>query len=279
MLPNRDADREGMLRVLVVDDEAPARMLLREYLSAFPDVQVVGECADGFEAVKAASEFDPDVLLLDIQMPKLDGFEVLELIGREIAVIFVTAYDEYSIRAFDVHAVDYLLKPYAKERLREALDRARGRVALLRAARETPGMTGRDAGQTSRGAAPQDVLPETSTARAVRRARQPLERILIRDGARVHVVPVSSIQYIEAEDDYVSIATKDQKLLKQQTLADLEASLDPRRFVRIHRSFLLNVDYLSKIEPYTKDSRVAILRDGVKLPVSRSGYERLRTLL
>jgi two-component system, LytTR family, response regulator len=251
------------VRILVVDDEQPARMLIREYLADRPDLTVVGECSDGFEAVKAVGELDPDILLLDIQMPKLDGFEVLELLDREIPVVFVTAYDSYSIRAFEVHAVDYLLKPYARERLLEAIERARGRLAQLR--------TTKSAGS--------DVLPETTTARAVRKARQPLERILIRDGAKVHVVPVASVLYIEAQDDYVCVVTKDQKLLKQQTLTEIEASLDPRRFVRIHRSFLLNVDSLVKIEPYAKDSRVAILRGDVRLPVSRSGYDRLRALL
>jgi two-component system LytT family response regulator len=264
------------LRVLIVDDEEPARLLLREYLSGIPDLEVAGECADGFEAVKAVADRDPNLLLLDIQMPKLDGFEVLELLEREIPVVFITAYDEYSIRAFDVHAVDYLLKPYPRERLLEAIDRARMRVAQLHAAREgraeAPDGARRPAGS-------KDLLPETATARAVRQARQPLERILIRDGARIHVIPVGSIHYIEAQDDYVCVVTKERKLLKQETLNEMEASLDPRRFVRIHRSFLLNVESLSKIEPYTKDSRVAILRSDIRLPVSRSGYERLRRLL
>lgn len=251
------------LRILVVDDEQPARMLIREYLAGQPDLAVVGECADGFEAVKAVGELDPDILLLDIQMPKLDGFEVLELLDREIPVVFVTAYDSYSIRAFEVHAVDYLLKPYGRERLLEAIERARGRLAQLRMPQGVV----------------TELLPETSTAREVARSRQPLDRILIRDGAKVHVVPVASVLYIEAQDDYVCVVTKDQKLLKQQTLTDLEASLDRRRFVRIHRSFLLNVDHLVKIEPYAKDSRVAILRGDIRLPVSRSGYERLRALL
>jgi len=261
MPQERRATSRPRLGVLIVDDEEPARKLLRDYLAGVPDLDVLGECADGFEAVKKVADLDPDLLLLDIQMPKLDGFEVLELIEREISVIFITAYDEYSIRAFDVHAVDYLLKPYSRDRLLEAIERARQRATLLRS---TPGA---------------GILPETATAQAIRQARQPLERLLIRDGARIHVIPVASVHYIEAQDDYVCVVTKDQKLLKQQTLNEMEASLDPRRFVRIHRSFLLNVDYLAKIEPYTKDTHVAILRSDAKLPVSRSGYERLRSLL
>jgi two-component system LytT family response regulator len=272
------------LRVLIVDDEAPARTLLREYLEGVPNVDVAGECKDGFEAVKAVAELDPDLLLLDIQMPKLDGFEVLELIEREIPVVFVTAYDHYSIRAFDVHAVDYLLKPYTKERLLDAIDRARDRVARLRAAPKAGvgpraghrHAEGSNSDETRRGT---PALPETATARAVRRERAPLDRILVRDGSRVFVVPVESVHYIEAQDDYVCIVTKDQRLLKQQTLSELEASLDPRRFVRIHRSYLVNVVCLTKIEAVTKDSRAAVLKSGVELPVSRQGYDRLRRLL
>jgi two-component system, LytTR family, response regulator len=264
------------LRVLIVDDEEPARKLLREYLAGVPDLVVAGECADGFEAVKAVAELDPDLLLLDIQMPKLDGFEVLELVDREIPVVFVTAYDEYSIRAFDVHAVDYLLKPYSRGRLLEAVARARQRVQQLLVARERAESA---PAQDSKPPLHGEVLPETATARAVRQARQPLQRILIRDGARIHVIPIDAIHYIEAQDDYVCVVTKDLKLLKQQTLNEMDASLDPRRFVRIHRSFLLNVESLAKIEAFTKDTRTAILRSGAQLPVSRSGYERLRSLL
>jgi two-component system LytT family response regulator len=272
---NRERSPGTELRVLIVDDEEPARKLLREYLTGIPSLVVAGECADGFQAVKAVADLDPDLLLLDIQMPKLDGFEVLELIEREIPVVFITAYDEYSIRAFDVHAVDYLLKPYARERLVEAIERARLRVGQLRSAR---GRTepAPDGESRSKGG---DLLPETATARAVLQARQPLERLLIRDGARIHVIPVGTIHYIEAQDDYVCVVTREQKLLKQETLNQLEAALDPGRFVRIHRSFIMNIEYLAKIEPYTKDSRVAILRSDVRLPVSRSGYERLRGLL
>jgi two-component system LytT family response regulator len=252
-----------MLRVLLIDDEEPARRLLREYLAEIPGVEVVGESANGFEAVKAAGDLDPDLLLLDIQMPKLDGFEVLELIGRDVPVIFVTAYEEFSIRAFDVHAVDYLLKPFRKERLAEAVERARSRVAAFRAA---------PAGSTP--------LPEAAAAREIRAGRRPLDRILIRDGSRVHVINVADVVFVEAEDDYVCVVTRrKERLLKQQTLNDLEAALDARAFVRIHRSFLLNIAHLAKIEAFTKDSRVAVLADGTQLPVSRSGYERLRVLL
>ncbi len=244
------------LRVAIVDDEAPARQLLREYLSADLEVQIVAECTNGFEAVKAVAETRPDLLLLDVQMPKLNGFEVLELVGRDVAVVFTTAYDEYALRAFEVHAIDYLLKPFGPERLREALTAARKRLARTPAALA--------AGQVSVDARPPGAW---------------ITRIVIRDGANVHVIPLDKVDYVEAQDDYLAVRVGDKHLLKEQPLADLERQLDPQRFVRIHRSFLLNLDRLSRIELTTKDARVAVLKDGRQLPVSRSGYARLKELL
>ena len=245
------------VRIAIVDDERPARDALREYLAGEADVEIVAECANGFEAVKAVANLHPDLLLLDVQMPKLDGFEVLELVGRETAVIFTTAYDEYALRAFEVHAIDYLLKPFGPERLREALGRARERLAR-----------------------PQTTAPPaTEVASAARPPGAWLLRIVIRDGADVHVVPIDKIDYIEAQDDYVAVRTAERVLLKEQTMADLERQLDPRRFVRIHRSVLLNLDRLVRLEPTGKESRMAVLRDGRRLPVSRSGYARLQELL
>ena len=245
------------LRVAIVDDEMPARQVLREYLEVESGVEIVAECANGFEAVKAVAEKTPDLLLLDVQMPKLDGFEVLELVGRETAVIFTTAYDQYALRAFDVHAIDYLLKPFSRERLQDALARARTRLA--------------------RGPAVKAVPADLAAA-----ARPPgawLSRIVIRDGAEVHVVPIDKVDYVEAQDDYIAVRVGERALLKEQTLGEIERQLDPRRFVRIHRSFLLNLDRLVRLEPTSKDSRMAILRDGQRLPVSRNGYARLQELL
>jgi two-component system LytT family response regulator len=249
------------LRVAIVDDEVPARQLLREYLSAEPDVEIVAECANGFEAVKAVAEQRPQLLLLDVQMPKLDGFEVLELVGRDTAVIFTTAYDEYALRAFEVHAIDYLLKPFGRERLQEALARARERLARASSPAASP------------------AAPPADLASAARAPGTWLARIVIRDGAEVHVVPIDKVDYVEAQDDYVAVRTADRTLLKEQTMNDLERQLDPRRFVRIHRSFLLNLDRLARLEPTGKDTRMAILRDGRRLPVSRTGYARLQELL
>ncbi len=243
------------LRVIVVDDEALARTLLRELLAAHADIENIAECGNGFEAVKAVTEKKPDLILLDIQMPKLDGFDVLELLGTEVPVIFVTAYDQYAIKAFQVHAVDYLLKPFGAERLAEALARARVRVGT------------------------RESLPATALVSEMRAARSPLERILIRDKADVHVIPVAKIDYFESQDDYVSLKVGDKTLLKEQTLAELEQLLDPGRFVRIHRRYLLNVARLAKIEQSITDSRVAVLQDGTEIPISRSGYAKLREIL
>ena len=243
------------LRVAIVDDEAPARSILREYLEQQPGIEIVAECANGFEAVQTVANDKPDLLLLDVQMPKLDGFEVLELIERDVAVIFVTAYDQYALKAFEVHAVDYLLKPFGPERLTQSLDRARARL--------------------SQGAAP----PQEKLAPRLRDPRSPITRLLIRDGAHVHIVPLTKIDYVEAQDDYVSIHAERRSYLKEQTMGELEGTLDPRHFVRIHRSFLLNIDRLAKVETTDTDSRVAILRDDTRLPISRSGYARLSALL
>ena len=275
------------LRVLLVDDEAPARSLLREYLGAHADVVVVGECANGFEAVKAIGEQRPDIVFLDVQMPKLDGFEVLELLepytapaasaatdsavprqgsagAARPAVIFCTAYDEYALRAFEVHAVDYLLKPFGRERLAEALARARSRLA------------GAAGGAHAGGPGEPPAPGGAALAAAARGAGHYAERVVVRDGAQVHVIPTERLDYVEAQDDYVAIHEGERTHLKHQALAELAESLDPSRFVRIHRSFLVNVERVARLELLAKDQRVVVLRDGRQLPVSRSGHERLR---
>ena len=240
-----------MIRAVIVDDEPLARDMLREYLSADEEFEVVAECANGFEAVKAVSEHDPDVLFLDIQMPKLDGFEVLSLLDKSPAVVFVTAHDEYALRAFEVHALDYLLKPYSEERFRTVLQRVKGRERSA-----------------------------TVGALASSLRSKPLQRIVVRgDDGTIDVVPAARIDYVEADDDAIVIVTAGRKLRKQQPIGEIGGELDPDRFVRIHRSYLLNIDRIEKIELYAKDSRVVILRDGSRLPVSRAGYARLRELL
>lgn len=238
--------------VVIVDDEAPARALLREYLAGLAGYEVVAECANGFEAVEAVARLAPDLLLLDVQMPGLDGFEALELLDREVGVVFTTAYDEYAVRAFEVGAVDYLLKPFSRDRLAEALARAAAR----------------------RGAGSQAALGKLASA--VQKERAPLSRILVRAEGEVHVLPVEKIDYIEAQGDYAVFRIGAKKLGKQQSLGELEELLDPARFARIHRSYILNLARLAHLELYAKDSRVAVLHDGTRLPVSRAGYARVK---
>jgi two-component system LytT family response regulator len=236
------------LRAVIVDDEELARAFLRELLRPHADIELAAECANGFEAVKACSECAPDLLFLDVQMPKLDGFEVLELIEPGPAVIFTTAYDQYAMRAFDAHAVDYLLKPFGVERFERALERARER------------------------------LGERQLPKEVAVARPPAERpqrVVVRDGTKVHVIPLEKLDYVEAQDDYVALHSCGKTYLKQQPIADLESALDPARFIRIHRSAIVNLERVARIEPYGKESRIAILNDGTRLAVSRAGYARL----
>jgi two-component system LytT family response regulator len=242
------------IRAVIVDDEDLARQVVRELLAEHSEIEIIAECANGFEAVKAVSDLKPDLLFLDIQMPKLDGFEVLELIGTNMAIIFATAYDQHALRAFEVHAVDYLLKPFGAERFEQALTRAKQRLG--------------------------GKLPPVSELKAATRAPgEYAERIVVRDGTRVHIIPTGKLDYVEAQDDYVALASEGKKHLKQQTISSIESSLDPKYFLRIHRSYIVNLERVTKIEPFGKDTHVAILRDGSRLPVSRSGYGRLREVL
>jgi two-component system LytT family response regulator len=245
-----------MMRAVIVDDEELARQFLREYLVEAGDTEVIAECANGFEAVKVIAEQKPDLVLLDVQMPKLDGFEVLELIDPGIAVIFVTAYDQYAMRAFDANAVDYLLKPFTADRFRQALDRVRQRLG-------TPGRT----------------ISASELSAAARAPEQKLERVVVKDGTKVHIIPIEKLDYVEAQDDYIALHSEKKNYLKQQTISSIEGQLDPKSFVRIHRSYVVNLERIARIEPYTKDSRVAVLTDGTQLPVSRSGHAKLKALL
>jgi two-component system LytT family response regulator len=240
------------LRAVMADDEELARRLLREHLSKEPDIEIVAECANGFEAVKAINETKPDVVFLDIQMPKLDGFEVLELIDSTVAVVFVTAFDQFAMKAFDAAAVDYLLKPFPVERLRAALSKVRERKPA---------------------ALPADLR------QAARKPGEYLERIVVKDGPRVHVIAAGKLDYAEAQDDYVSLRSEGKSWLKQQTISSLECALDPRRFLRLHRSCLVNLERIARMDANTKDTWLAVLTDGAKLPVSRAGYAKFRELV
>lgn len=245
------------MRILIVDDEPLARTLLREHLCAIPDTEVAGEAENGFEAVRLTEELVPDLLLLDVQMPRLSGLEVVELLGdRAPAVVFVTAHDQYAVQAFAVQAIDYLLKPVEPSRLAESLRRVAARRAK-----------------------PRESLDMSSLAAAARPPGQSLERILIREETQIHVLPVHTLDYIEAQDDYLEFVVGGKRYRKQQTMAQLETQLNPTHFVRVHRSFIVNVERISRVEPYAKDSWRIFLSGGSHVPLSRTGYARLKQLL
>ena len=237
------------LRTLIADDEPLARALVREFLAAHPDVDIIAEADNGLEAARCIQEQAPDLVLLDIQMPKLTGLEVLQLTGLRHGVIFTTAYDQHALAAFDLHAVDYLLKPFSQVRFDAALERAR----QLRGA------------------------PVPEVQRLV--AAQTLQRVLIRDGAQLRVLPLAEVDYIEAQADYVAFHHAGRDHLKTQRISELEEQLDPQQFVRVHRSFILNLAQLQGVERTESNAYAARLRSGKRIPVSRSGYERLRERL
>ncbi|NGZ83793.1 LytR/AlgR family response regulator transcription factor [Duganella aceris] len=244
------------MRIIIVDDEMLARGVVREYLAEHADVEIVAECANGFEAVKAITELAPDLVFLDIQMPKLDGFEVAELAGNKTRYIFATAFDQFAIKAFEFHALDYLLKPFSQQRFDQALAHARANM-------------GKGAGD----AAVENIVREAAGR------NKPVGRVLIRDGAKVHVINADKIEHIEAQDDYVQIRSEGKSYLKNQRMAELEAQLDAEQFLRIHRSYIVNIAFVDRIEQATKDSHVAILKDGGRLPISRSGYQKIRAAM
>ncbi len=242
---------EPSRRVLIADDEAPARAVLREMIAARPRLELVGEAADGLEAVELAAARTPDVVFLDVQMPRLDGFEVFELLERSVGVVFTTAYDRYALRAFEVNAVDYLLKPFSEARFAHALERAEQRLGAQR------------------------PVSASALATAARPAGSFAARLVIRSGARVELLPVAELDYARAQGDYVELVRGARSWLKEQTLQDLEAALDPARFVRVHRSYLIQGERLVRIEPVSKDSKVAVLTTGARIPVSETGLARL----
>jgi two-component system LytT family response regulator len=244
-----------MIRAIIIDDEPLARSVVSEYLHEFPDIEVLQECNDGFEGIKAIMQHQPDLLFLDIQMPKINGFEMLELVEQPPAVIFTTAFDEYAIKAFETYAVDYLLKPFSKERFIRAIEKYRSQGA------------NEQKKQTRELLQSPNELPSQS------------ERIVVRIGGKIKIIPVPEILYLEAADDYVKIITKEGSFLKNKTMSYFEDVLPSSQFVRTHRSYMVNVQEITRIDPYEKESHLAILRSGMKIPVSRNGYGKLKTVL
>jgi two-component system, LytTR family, response regulator len=240
------------MKVLIIDDEPLARGIVKEYLQSYADIDLVAECNDGFEGIKSIQQYKPDLIFLDIQMPKINGFEMLELIENPPAVIFTTAFDEFAIKAFESNAVDYLLKPFSKERFDKAIQKYL---------------------QNSNNAGTQQVIE----AAAITPLQQ--NRVVVKDGSKIKIIPVNKIHYLEAADDYVKIITADGSFLKKRTMNFFEQSLSAYHFVRVHRSYIVNTQLITRIDIYEKDSHLLMMTTGEKLPVSKAGYGKLKEVL
>jgi two-component system, LytTR family, response regulator len=239
------------MKAIIIDDEPLARMMVKEYLQPYSHITVVEECNDGFEGLKAIQQHQPDLIFLDIQMPKINGFEMLELIDDPPLVIFTTAFEEYAIRAFDAHAADYLLKPFSKERFDKAmqklqLQRVNATQAIIETAQHSPAQS---------------------------------NRIVVKDNGKIKIIPIAMVQYLEAADDYVKIFTAEGSFLKKKTMQYFEDSLPPQEFIRIHRSYIINAQLITRIDPHEKESHLVLLTTGVRLPVSKAGYSKLKEIL
>lgn len=244
------------MKAIIIDDEPLARMLVLEYLQQFTNIQIVAECSDGFQGFKAITELQPDLIFLDIQMPKINGFEMLEMLTQKPAVIFTTAFDEYAIKAFDNHAIDYLLKPFSEDRFSVAVNKA---IQL-------------DNLKTQ-----QQKTEELLQASPLLNVQQ--NRVVVKNGNKIKVIPTIDILYLEAADDYVKLYTNEGSFLKNKTMSYFEQTLAAVEFVRCHRSYIVQVSQITKIEPYEKDSYLAILKNSAKVPVSKSGYQKLKLVL
>ncbi len=241
------------MKCILIDDEPLARSLLAELLEGEKDIDIVASCNDGFEGMKAIQEHQPDLIFLDIQMPKITGFELLELLEKPPAVIFTTAYDEYALKAFEVNALDYLLKPISQERLKKSLEKVRLQL----------------------------THPAVNTSNAIKTPQLPeqSQRIVVKDSGHIKIIPLPEVLYLEAADDYVKVTTASKYYLKHQRMAHFEAQLPSDQFVRVHRSYIVNIQHIHKVELYEKESYCVVLRNEAKIPVSRSGYAKLKTVL
>ena len=285
------------ITAIIIDDEPLARLIVNEYLQGWPQITVVQECGDGFEGIKAIQQHHPDLIFLDIQMPKINGFEMLELVEDPPAVIFTTAYDEYAIRAFETHAVDYLLKPFNKDRFDKALRKwfdqhVNHQAARAAAASTTPGNPAPAAapGTSTFQTGPASYAsPKTGSTRADDDPESLLDtasqspaqqsRVVVKTAGKIKIIPLEDIHYFEASDDYVKIHTHNGAFLKNRTMSYFERVLDPNRFVRTHRSYIINVQQVTRIDPYEKDSHLCVLSSGAQVPVSKAGYVKLKAVL
>jgi len=244
------------MKAIIIEDEEPARDLLRKYLEPFNDIEIIGEYIDGFEGAKAINQLKPDLVFLDIQLPRLTGIEVLEILDHAPMIVFTTAYDEFAIKAFEKNAVDYLLKPFSRDRFAQAIERVKSRISSKKPLEQSI-----------------QQLADNLTTDSF------LTRIVVKTPKAMVVIPVDDILYLEAQDDYVMIYTSEARHMKKQTMKYFEDRLNANQFVRVHRSFIANVVHINKLEPYSKDSYIAVLKNGVKLTVSSSGYKALKEVL
>jgi len=244
-----------MIRTILIDDESLARDIVKHYLNDFPDIEVVAECSDGFEGIKAITQHQPDFIFLDIQMPKINGFEMLELVEKPPAVIFTTAFDEYAIKAFEVNAIDYLLKPIEKSRFDQAVQKIAAKLSSLDTA------------------ATQELLESAAMSPAQH------NRVVVKKNGVIKIIAVADIHYLEADDDYVKLSTTEGVFHKNKTMSFFERTLDASQFIRIHRSYMINLAQVTKIELKEKDSYIVLLKSDIWLPVSKTGYVRLKSAL
>jgi two-component system LytT family response regulator len=249
--------QSSKIKVIIIDDESLARQITKSYLSTKKDFEIIAECSNGFDAIKKINELKPDLIFLDIQMPKLTGFEMLELIEEPPVIIFTTAYDHFAIKAFEVNAIDYLLKPFSEERFEAALQKA---VLQL-------------GDRFKQNSAIENIIKTTDEKIEF------LERVVIKDGPKITVIPVGEIKWIEAQDDYVLINTEKGRYLKQKTMKYFDSHLNENQFVRVHRSFIINVDFIQHLEQTETESYRLVLKNGKEIPVSKTGLQRLKSTL
>lgn len=243
-----------MIKTIIIDDEPLARSIIIDYLQKYQDFEVLAECGNGFEGLKAIMQYQPDLVFLDIQMPKITGFEMLELVDEMPSIIFTTAFDEFALKAFETNAVDYLLKPFDQERFQKAIDKFRS-------------------------ANPAQTQKQTAATLESAQSHTINERVVVKTGNKIKVISIYDITHFSAEDDYVNIHTAEGAFLKSQTLSFFEKTLNDQLFVRVHRSYIVKVDQINKIEPYEKDGHLVILKTGEKIPVSKTGYPKLKAVL